>query len=777
MLFFELIKVRVGRNNNLEMFQSLSKRMKESLDEASTKADSLLAQARTQIAANRQQSASTNQVEEQPATTITKPSNVVVCSDCSRNLTVYENLWLKSNHKCRVCAKIFCSKCIGKSPIPVPHELLNSEYKQSKGSDLKVDEKHVICLHSCLPNVTSYAFDKFCKDMNEKTYPNLLAYLRNDSMHHEFFALPSAAAEDTSYRRTLRVAQVAEKIVDFTSFSMALKAAKFAFYGSELLQIVLEGDMYSVLSPLLGSLKAYGIDGPTALLRLYYLGCKHTLEVKQCITPRRLLYDDLEHGVLAQQCPVEILNYINRYISGAEWLYSSQLPPPHDSNNDWSAWYLSRMITKQKWTVIMCINESTKLPNGMKCPAFALLARKRELKSDSQHAEGTPKYHKEAMLVVRGSKSTLDWSINFDEGMVAFDYNYFPADSEIMHTCTGFVHKGIHYGAKGILDGYNVRQYLMKLLQQQFSIKIVGHSLGAGVASMIAAEMRNTAILHHMQILSNPSLSMPNSNSKSASAEPSTGESISRQVHRISAIVFSAPAIINDTLANVFLLDRLLVNIVNGYDTIPRLNRNTFQQLAKEIQDFVPQANEWTEQDKLDLSDYVTSFGKASDVFSSTKQMRKQRMQRLKKSASSSNNNTGGSVMIAGEDEGKTTGGEDLLVVAQRNAAAASKSIESVVSYFNTTVTATVSTVSTPSTIESTDHTTLPPHPEHTSSVLTETNELQPEEIAEATAPLFDDQQLIRNDLVSVTPGPIVHLYKENDGKSIHKKIFYHMIH
>ena len=46
---------------------------------------------------------------------------------------------------------------------------------------------------------------------------------------------------------------------------------------------------------------------------------------------------------------------------------------------------------------------------------------------------------REAMVVIRGSKSTMDWAINFDEAVEDFQYYLSPTNY-----VQGQVHRGIH---------------------------------------------------------------------------------------------------------------------------------------------------------------------------------------------------------------------------------------------------------------------------------------------------------------------------------------------
>eukprot|EP01037_Dinobryon_pediforme_P040431 gene40431-49549_t len=175
-----------------------------------------------------------------------------------------------------------------------------------------------------------------------------------------------------------------------------------------------------MLSPLLESLKGHGIDGPSALLRLYYLGCRHTLrEISNSSVPKLPRHYDerIVPGVLCPHCPYGVVDYVSKYISAAEWLYLANLPQAHNTM-EWASWYLTKLVKRQGWTVLMCIHETTKLPDGLKCPAFAVVTRVRENDDATR-----PRKIKEAMIVVRGSMSPMDWTINLEED-VHDDYQY-----------------------------------------------------------------------------------------------------------------------------------------------------------------------------------------------------------------------------------------------------------------------------------------------------------------------------------------------------------------
>lgn len=212
--------------------------------------------------------------------------------------------------------------------------------------------------------------------MKNRAMDNLNTFLSDARKQHFLYDIPQDAPEDTTYRQALRMVHIVGVMADISGYSMTYKAVKYAYYSSELVNILTEGGMLGILNPLLDSMKQCGIEltGPSALLRLYYLGCYHTLRAKMNTVPKKLSYAANKPGVLFSECPQEVLNHVCAYLSPAQWMYHSSLPPPHEQN-DWGSWYLSQLIRKKGWTVLMCMNETTRIPDGSKCPAFAVVAR------------------------------------------------------------------------------------------------------------------------------------------------------------------------------------------------------------------------------------------------------------------------------------------------------------------------------------------------------------------------------------------------------------------
>ena len=74
----------------------------------------------------------------------------------------------------------------------------------------------------------------------------------------------------------------------------------------------------------------------------------------------------------------------------------------------------------------------------------------------------------------------------------------------VTRTVQGIIHKGLYTAAMGLLEGYNLRPVLMRLLNAGYQVKVVGHSLGAGIAALIAAELRISLISKHLEVYENP---------------------------------------------------------------------------------------------------------------------------------------------------------------------------------------------------------------------------------------------------------------------------------
>lgn len=771
-----------------------------------------------------------------------------ICPDCGTTLNIIESL-IPTN-RCRVCAHLFCSKCIGKSTLPVPHDLLHADFlpKPTTSSNAIEDEKNTddtsnkkvvvpdeiqyICKKVCTDRVLQRVMEIFRDEINEKFESNFNDFIIHEPEWKEYFSFPEEAPEDTTYRQALRAAQIAVFVADLTGFSMTLKAVKVMYFGSELLNILVKGDILPMLSPLLESLKGYGIDGPSALLRLYYLGCRHTLrEISNSSVPKLPRHYDerIVPGVLCPHCPYGVVDYVSKYISAAEWLYLANLPQPHNTM-EWASWYLTKLVKRQGWTVLMCIHETTKLPDGFKCPAFAVVTRVRD--TGTGHDASRPRKIKEAMIVVRGSMSPMDWTINLEEDVHDdYQYAYFhpslttqfceavsddskgvSADGHVLYQ-QGYIHKGMHDSAMALLDGYNVRAQISRLIQAGYDVKCVGHSLGAGVAAMVAMEIRNMYVSQFVHMMNHQQTVV--SSEPMELSEDGLVRSMWQKVHRVTAVVYACPAFLSPSLAQAALADRLLINVVNGSDAIPRFSHLTLERLADELRECQEQAAEWMEEDKMDLQAFVSHLGKASDLHQSTAEYQKQRHQRMQemrltRQNSAAANGTGSgsgsgsgstldsrmsSLMAALKSKESATDGT-IFTKAQRSAEEGFSTLKNMVDYWQAKATPTLmklastESTATAAAVEAVE--AVPIHEDGTvddaavtkkvddsgnnnksgdTSKASSTTDLTVAATTAAAAPAAasestaSDSGAKKKDLrVTVTPGPIVHFYRENTG-------------
>jgi hypothetical protein len=161
----------------------------------------------------------------------------------------------------------------GSTSLPAP---ITHTYKE---------DKQYVCHKRCLCKLTEKLMLNFRTNVVDKFSTNFTTFLasllhqQQPSSKHlstHFFPLPMGIVEDTSYRRAMRFAHIADAVADYTGFSFYIKAAKYMYMGSEIINVLIGSELYPVLYPLLENLKVYNITGPTAVLCIYYLGCAHT---------------------------------------------------------------------------------------------------------------------------------------------------------------------------------------------------------------------------------------------------------------------------------------------------------------------------------------------------------------------------------------------------------------------------------------------------------------------------------------------------------------------
>lgn len=240
---------------------------------------------------------------------------------------------------------------------------------------------------------------------------------------------------------------------------------------------------------------------------------------------------------------------------------------------------MHRIAESQGWSVLYAVTESSTLYDGTSCPAFALVGR---------CSEG----RKEAMLVIRGTQTSVDWTINLAETMYKFSYRGGSRGENVTH---GNVHTGMMLGALAILDVFCMRHRIHTLLDDGFDVKVVGHSLGAGTAALLTAELKNG--LYRRAV------------GGGVDAGPAAGP-----LPRVTAIGFGTPPVADESLADAFSVDDLVISVIHRDDVVPRLSRYNIEKLAKEVNTITPTAERWKAEDQAGFTKYAQTYGQAGDM-------------------------------------------------------------------------------------------------------------------------------------------------------------------
>ena len=561
-----------------------------------------------------------------------------LCSHCNRKI-LRANLYVGNDYlcNCSICNEEVCNKCGDTSKNKIPKHLLyknaldkSSSISSSSQSIVSVptvvvgnaisDDKKVDSISSTvIPNVNATTAtatnatnttndnddtadtkdDKIknwlcnkCKPECDKIwlkefqdnihgkYDSIIdTYFYNDGRYQVFFHIPSIQ-EDNAKRKALRAVQVAEYGFAMAGYDAIFKVAKYAYYGREIYNTLIKAELLSVMKPIIDNLKIYGVktDDYMTPLYLYYLSCKH-----QAIFNKDPGYESRGHsandpGIIHEKCPTDLLDYAGKYLGAAQLLYIAHLHEPHHTN-EWSSWYLTKLTSRQQYTVIMCQNETSLLRNGTKCPAFALLAK-------------TSGAEKEVQLIIRGTHQVMDWSINLNEDPVLIPYAN-GKSREAIQIIEGWIHRGMYEGAIGILDDYCCYEYLSRFIKEGYKLKFIGHSLGAGSAAVIAAILKTRLYQSKPDIFDKADLS---------------------------AIIFATPPVMDKELASAVANDGLVLSVILGLDCVPRFSKKNLAVIAEELSEFIPHAKKWYDEDYADVSTYVKSFGKARDPFSKSEE-------------------------------------------------------------------------------------------------------------------------------------------------------------
>lgn len=313
---------------------------------------------------------------------------------------------------------------------------------------------------------------------------------------------------------------------------------------------------------------------------VFYLSRKHILDLKTKNSDRFRLSDDIATMPNASH---ELLDFITPYFGPANWLYKIKLPGVHASE-EWTRWYLQKVLSRDGWTVVGCslgteqvplceseIEEDPKKPGEFKVvdktvsvPAFAVVTR-----------------GKEALIVVRGTQSMADWTININ--MVPEKVRYY-AGKNGENLVEGFAHAGMYKGAKAIIELCGVGEIVDTLVEQGYDIKVVGHSLGAGISCCIAVQLKT----------------------KYAELK---AEGKRQDVPFIPSIGFGHPPCLGANIAEATKADKLCTAIVNEHDVVCRLSEFNFTPLAEEVFLYREEATKQMTEDLAAIKKYAMSLG------------------------------------------------------------------------------------------------------------------------------------------------------------------------
>lgn len=165
------------------------------------------------------------------------------------------------------------------------------------------------------------------------------------------------------------------------------------------------------------------------------------------------------------------------------------------------------------------------------------------------------------------------------------------------------------------------------LLDNGFDLKIIGHSLGAGVASILAADLKN-GLFRRRQLRASLKIDPSEVNENDMLSDTKfvylgldyenvhvqalqvADEHDLAPLPRVTAVCYATPPCVGENLANAFLEDKLVLSMINGDDIIPRLSGRNIQNLAEEIKSFSSTAELWMKEDEVRLKRYAKTVGK-----------------------------------------------------------------------------------------------------------------------------------------------------------------------
>jgi hypothetical protein len=346
-----------------------------------------------------------------------------------------------------------------------------------------------------------------------------------EQFHNQFWCKPrSGCVKSPDYvKRVSNVLMLIDKwfpIANEIKFGMSAAA----LIGNKPFWNTLLGNRISVLAPFLELLyqrPVFGIiPNPRDIGDLFYYTC--FLEMQHKLS-------DFEVISTRSTRPIaEVIDLLGEHVGFASWLYIADLKYPHNLDS-WNSWYLSQIIQRNGYSLLLFVgDDNIKCPDGSKVPAFALAGNL------SKH---------EVVLCVRGTHTESDiWDIDLDYKDTGYQY---------VEGVIGKVHSGFLKGATGILDTFGIREMLSVFKSAKFDIKIIGHSMGAAVAVLIAADLRRSLFADEEK---------PN---------------------KLRCYAYACPPCVTENLAQKIADEDFVFCMINGDDLVPRISMNNLRDFKK----------------------------------------------------------------------------------------------------------------------------------------------------------------------------------------------------
>lgn len=466
------------------------------------------------------------------------------------------------------------------------------------------------CKQKCV-NRFMEAFKKSMEDaLRLEEFKTALASDKLDTMRYK---LPESIDDGFKTRAAMLAMQGANKALGFMSWEIAL-IGNLVVYGvkAKVLIDMLRSSfgvddrmielIFSMKKPVIYSLRnlnescdpkvaeaaknlSYSEIAKNIVPTVFYLSREHMLGLRTKDTARLRLSDEM---VTLPAASDKLLEWIQPCFGPANWLYKLKLPGVH-SSDEWTRWYLSEVLAKEGWSVVGASVKTEVVPqystvteedetnpghfvpveSTIMVPAFAVVTR-----------------GKEAMVVVRGTQSMADWTININ--MVPKEVTYYQGkdgDSKFL----GQAHAGMTKGAEAIINLCGVGKMVDDLLLKGYSIKVVGHSLGAGISCMIAILLK-------------------------AKYAEEREEGKRDDVPFIPSVGFGHPPCVDTHIAQAAKEDGLCTAIVNEYDVVCRLSEFNFAPLAEEVFLFRERATKVVYEDIAAFKAYSHTLGAASRI-------------------------------------------------------------------------------------------------------------------------------------------------------------------